>query len=60
MPGGDAASRGSVIHIKNEKFSVSRSLFEGKGVVLSVAIGYLLAFEFKHNMFFSTHLTFQN
>lgn len=59
-PGGAAASRGSVIHIKNEnKFSVSRSLLEGKDVVSPVAIRYLLTFELNHSMFFSTHLTFK-
>lgn len=53
VPKGAAASRGSVIHIKNEKkFSVSRSLLEGKEMVPSIAIRYLLIFEFKDSMFF--------
>lgn len=59
VPGGAVASRGSVIHIKNEEnFSVSRSL-EDEDVVPSVAVRYLLSFEFKHSVFFCTHLTFK-
>lgn len=60
VPGGAAASRGSVNHIKNEKtFSVSKSWLEGKSVVPSIGIRYLLTFEFKHSMFFCTYLTFK-
>lgn len=57
VPGGAAASRVSVIHITNEKKLSVSSLLEGKDVVPSIATSYMLTFEFKHSMFFCTHLT---